>query len=239
MKPQPDETLDAWVRQALDQLPDALPPGSTFDAKRLWGQMRPALPKTPARRWAGWMRWATAASVVGLLWIGFRFAQPPQSAATNQPTLTPMATHLTTTPKAEPKPESPGIPTVAVKLNRSRQRPTRSPVDLPTTPAPTPVASVDAQNVPDVTPAESARPDEPLAATALLTEPTTSSTVAGAPKRRFRVVHVNELRAEEEIRAKLYRTEGFVRLGTGRKAEPTRDEPTTVLILPLSSKTNP
>lgn len=61
---------------------------------------------------------------------------------------------------------------------------------------------------------------------------------SATPKRRFRVVHENELRAEEEARPKLYRTDHFVRLGTRRGEEPMPEERRPTLIMSLTHKPN-
>ena len=60
-----------------------------------------------------------------------------------------------------------------------------------------------------------------------------------APKRRFRVVHENELRAEEEASPKLYRTEHFVRLGTKRSEEPAPEENRPSPYMSLTQQTKP
>jgi hypothetical protein len=70
---------------------------------------------------------------------------------------------------------------------------------------------------------------------------TTESTVTIAPKRRFRVVHENELPAEDEAYWVRYppegRTERFVRLGTGNPSQPTASDDLPALQLPLNRKT--
>jgi hypothetical protein len=69
-------------------------------------------------------------------------------------------------------------------------------------------------------------------------EPPKLKTAVAISKRRFRVIHENELRAEEETRPKIYHTENFVRLGTGRSEEPVREERRPALTLPLPHKSN-
>ena len=56
---------------------------------------------------------------------------------------------------------------------------------------------------------------------------------------RFRVLHVNELRAEEEARPKLYRSEGLVRVifGTPHGAEPAAQE--SIKSVTFSTKSKP
>ncbi|MCY7360097.1 MAG: hypothetical protein LH609_22115, partial [Rudanella sp.] len=68
------DLLDQRIRQTLSSLPDAPPPGSPFDAARLWEQLRPELNAPPVfRKLVGYWWWAGAA-VVGLVvgwdWYG-------------------------------------------------------------------------------------------------------------------------------------------------------------------------
>ena len=58
------------------------------------------------------------------------------------------------------------------------------------------------------------------------------------PKRRFQVVHENELRAEDEAQPKLYRPDHFVRLGTGQIGEPQPEAGRPALIMSLTNKPN-
>ena len=58
------------------------------------------------------------------------------------------------------------------------------------------------------------------------------------PKRRFQVVHENELRAEEEAQPKLYRPDHFVRLGSGQVEEPQPETGRPALIMSLTNKPN-
>ncbi|GAB3772548.1 hypothetical protein GCM10028818_12880 [Spirosoma horti] len=58
------------------------------------------------------------------------------------------------------------------------------------------------------------------------------------PKRRFQVVHENELRAEEEAQPKLYRPDHFVRLGSGQVEEPRPEAGRPALIMSLTNKPN-
>ncbi|MCY7359442.1 MAG: hypothetical protein LH609_18700, partial [Rudanella sp.] len=65
-------------------------------------------------------------------------------------------------------------------------------------------------------------------------------TVVTTPKRRFRVVHENELMAEDEAHRVRYtpegRTERFVRIGTGSQAHTIANEDLPALQLPLNRK---
>lgn len=238
MNGKPDETLDQWVRQTLDQLPDAPPPGSAFDAERLWSQLRPELTETPGRRWTGWVRWVAAACIIGCVLSWFWLTPPPESVAVT------LANVKATPTSAGTGAKSPDLsevqPITKPNFTYSREpftkrrlvRASRSVANVKSAPP------ITQPGVSTVTAPEPSVADETTLPVASLTEPTPKSAVAIASKRRFRVVHENEIRAEEETRSKLYRTEGFVRLGTGRNDEPVRDEPTTGLILPLTNKTN-
>jgi hypothetical protein len=65
---------------------------------------------------------------------------------------------------------------------------------------------------------------------------TTKETAVSAPKRRFQVVHLNELQAEEEIRPTTYRTEGFVRLGLGNTGPRMPETAHPSITLPITNK---
>ena len=236
MNGKPDEHFDQGVRQSLDRLPDAPPPGTNFNAERLWKQLQPEL-QNPAIHRRGWVGWAAAACVMGLLLLGW-LSIDRQPIVNHR--LVSRTGHLATPTAINRKPKitirnDRSEPAYSPKTHLSSPDHTRqleriakaAPLVLPETEPAQPVADVtEPLQVMDTTSSGSAR-SEPVKITA-----------AVAQKRRFRVVHLNELQAEEEARPKFYRTEGFVRLGTGRQDRPTYDEPTDAIILPLTSKTN-
>lgn len=217
MNGRPDEPLDQWVRQSLDRLPDAPPPGTTFDAERLWTHIRPELKKTTHRRQRGWVWWAAAACLVGAVlgWLSLNQQSPERSRADIHAKYpdAPMAINR--------EPQNPaGFDRTERRLVRKNRSSEPSSVrnTEPSAPVPTPVLSTKAV-------AESVtRATEPLTgadvdSTALMATDVVKATVVSAPKRRFQVVHLNELRAEEEIRPAPYRTERFVRLGLGNNGQ--------------------
>ncbi|MFD2570113.1 hypothetical protein ACFSUS_05665 [Spirosoma soli] len=237
MKQKSDESLDQWVRQSLDRLPDAPPPGSAFDTERLWGQMWPQVAATPI----GWQRlagWWIAACVTGLIlgvvWIG--------QLAENKPLATQKPQLLPATPKEKPAMNLTDRQ-LAQELVSHRQV------------KPVTMHRVAAKQLIRTKPQPTVHVTEPIAAVAQLVEalitPDTAATsvvakpvepvrtIAAKPaSRRFRVVHENELRAEEEARPKLYRSEHFVRLGTGSQRAIDDVRPSSPIILPLTTKTN-
>lgn len=81
--------FDEQVRRTLEALPDAPPPGSTFDAGRLWEQLRPELAQLPSEqvqiqsRWHTSRWWLAAASLAGLILSWFVWFQPQESGITS------------------------------------------------------------------------------------------------------------------------------------------------------------
>ncbi|SOD89568.1 hypothetical protein [Spirosoma fluviale] len=237
MKQKPDESLDQWVRHTLSQLPDSPPPGSSFDPERLWGQLNPKLATAPARRKIGMAWWIAAACLAGVTLSGYWLTQRVDSrtdVAVHQPRqLKPDV------PLLRPEPAS-SVASREAYFSKKERHPATSRSDThrpdspqaeATTPSTEPLAlSVLPAELPLLTnelPGEEKQPD-------LNKRTATAST----PKRRFNVVHANELRAEEETRPKLYPAENFVRIGTGERTESISDESRPALTLPLTHKPN-
>jgi hypothetical protein len=238
------EHLDHRIRQALGSLPDAPPPGSPFDSARLWEQLRPELAAPPASRKRVGAWWWAAASVVVLVMGGWFYVvsvwpvakqvsvSHPRSVGTQtavsgliseRPARTPG--HAWQADDAEPV-QRIGPSHGGATLGRQAKK------SIPTWPdGPTDYQSV-VQPIPP-------QPVIPESVTVIAEIPT--STIATAPKRRFRVVHENELMAEDEAHRIRYapegRTERFVRIGTGSSAQPTVSEESPALMLPLNRKT--
>jgi hypothetical protein len=236
MNGKPDEHFDQGVRQSLDRLPDAPPPGTNFDAERLWRQLQPELQK-PITRWRGWVGWAAAACVMGLLLLGWL-------SIDQQPTVNYRI--VSRTERLAPPTAINRKPKITIRNDRSE------PAYSAKTHLSSPYRTGQLERIAEAAPlvlleTEPAQPvadvTEPLrimdtASSGLIGSKPIKITAVAAHKRRFRVVHLNELLTEEEARPKFYRTEGFVRLGTGRQDGPIHDEPTAAIILPLTSKTN-
>lgn len=239
MKQKPDEMPDEWVRQSLGQLPDAPPPGSTFDAERLWAQLRPELDTVPVRRPYGWAWWAAAACLSGLIFGWFLLHQPADDhradvahttvEKANSPILTertPPATNNITALKPARSVQARRI----VKLRKEGNN-SETPKHIVVMPTPEPAETV--ARLPELpTATDIALVREKLA------QPEKINAAAVAQKRRFRVVHQNELRAEEEARPKLYRAEHFVRIGIRQPDSPAPDERQPAPIISLTSKPN-
>ncbi|QIP16164.1 hypothetical protein G8759_27765 [Spirosoma aureum] len=239
MKQKLDESLDRWVRQSLSRMPDTPPPGSSFDAERLWQQMRPELQVDEPRRRTGLIGWAMAACLSGLIlgWFALHQSTDEQTkisiARANRkgPTTSEAGRKARLVNEViAPKIVFSGKRRSAVRLqttSHSREIPNQlaTPVD------PEPIAVL--PPIPSLPMADEVLPvvDKHIVSG----KPTVATTT---PKRRFRVVHENELRAEEETRPKVYRTENFVRLGIGRSEESVPEERRSTLIMPLTSKPN-
>lgn len=228
MNGKPDEHLDQWVRQSLDRLPDAPPPGTAFDRERFWAQLRPELQTSagPRRRVWGW--WTAAACLAGILlgWFVLTRPQPERSVVAAQEKRPDAPKPSAQTSKTVIEPE----PVVRVVLRTSRLSVDRKIVRT----VPVPDLSGDS-TAPTVavtsTPTVDTRIDSAAAGKA-------GVAVVRSPKRRFQVVHLNELQAEEEIRPGPYRTERFVRLGMGNTGTSTPEAIHPSLSLPVTSKSN-
>ncbi|WP_461074931.1 hypothetical protein [Spirosoma flavus] len=239
MKPKTDETPDEWIRQTLSQLPDTPPPGSSFDSERLWTQLRPELQQTPVRRRIGWVWWTAAACLLGLVWSWFAWNQPvsnQKQVATyqrirqaNMPFVSlPKDKVIAKTTTAAP------VTTIKSQLKTIRYHtgnqkhnsternvaPMAEPVETVAT-LPAPATFVNVAPVAEKSP-----------------EQRKTNIASGTSKRRFRVVHENELRAEEEAAPQLYHIDNFVRLGAGQRESNVSDSRQPTLIMPLTTKSN-
>lgn len=246
------DLLDQRIRQALSNLPDAPPPGSPFDSARLWEQLRPELSAPPVarKRVAGW--WWAAASVVGLM-VGWFFLWDTVSVS-------PVAKQVSVShsPSAKrgslhPHPRSAKrgqVPSQTAVAGLTYERSVRTQTENADAVQGSGTAlGHQAKNaVPN-------RADGPTEHRSIVqSQPVTPEpvsltpvaeiqipTVAITPKRRFRVVHENELVAEDEAHRVRYanegRTERFVRLGTGSPSQPRANEELPSLQLPLNRKT--
>ncbi|MVM35593.1 hypothetical protein GO755_36590 [Spirosoma sp. HMF4905] len=235
MKQKPDEFPDNWVRQALSQLPDVPPPGSSFNSERLWKELSPELQQVPPRRLVGLLWWVAAACLSGLTLGWFWLYQ-----STNEQTV--VATHASRN-KADASVVSPYTPISANEIARSKVAEKERPVPSfrlqehakerrKGESIPKVIEPIEAVvHMPEVTTVA----ETPSISEQLLGLPE-SNVAISSPKRRFKVVHENELRAEEETRPKLYPTENFVRIGTGGRTE--SDESRPALTLPLTHKPN-
>lgn len=222
---------DEWVRQLLSQLPDTPPPSSSFDSARLWTQLRPEVRARPARRWVGW--WLAAACLTGLVigWLVWPLQNnEPKTAAIQQrqpdrlPGLSTQSKPMVEVREAAPvvvRTYQPGT-----QPDARPDQPVHRPADVTSVPEPTepePIAQVVEQPVlPVATPVVENLP-----------EPHQANVAATTPKRRFRVMHENELRTEDEAVPKLYRTDSFVRLGTGQRSDYVTDNRQSALVMPL------
>ena len=235
MNGKPDEHLDQWVRQSLDRLPDAPPPGTTFDAERLWSQLRPELQKPATRRRLGWAGWLAAAcavgTVLGWFWMSEQPEHKPRIASKVERQRVPVSINPESRSMAQvdqPKSKFPTKirPSVAASAQHSERIATASPIALP-------IEKV-AQAVDNVT----ELPTIADTTSAITTQTESVKTTAAALKRRFRVVHINELQAEEAIRPTPQRTDRFVRLGTGDNGQPAPETAHPTLTWPLINKSN-
>ncbi|QHV97995.1 hypothetical protein [Spirosoma endbachense] len=239
MKQKPDEPLDLWVRQSLSRLPDSPPPGSSFDADRLWQQMRPELQSTQPRRRTGLIGWAIAACLAGLVlgWFGLHQSTDEQTKGSVAGTNRKGPTSSAASRKAKLVDEVITPKIVFSEKRRLGVRPqttshSRETPNQPATPVdPEPIAAL--PQIPSLPTVEEI--PTVVEKQIVSSKPTVAT---NTPKRRFRIVHENELRAEEETRPKVYHTEHFVRLGTGQREEPAQEERHSTLIMPLTSKPN-
>lgn len=236
MKQKPDETLDSWVRQSLQQLPDTSPSGSTFDPERLWSQLRPELQATPSRRTISTTWWVAAAWLAGLTLGWFWLRQSEENHSTN---VTRNMLRSVDTPRVSYQDKKPAIEAVSEKSAFSDN--TSAQLRLKTRHRSRVSAVVETPSQPDESVEVITQNHEvPLPAEMPLiiekpTEHSKPNVAVVAPKRRFRVMHENELRAEE-VQPKLYRPDHFVRLGTGRSEEAIPEPHSSDLITQLTTK---
>lgn len=222
--------LDQRIRQALGSLPDAPPPGSPFDSARLWEQLRPELnaqQPVSRKRVGGW--WWAAALVAGLLVVGFWYGQ----SASKQTTTISQSVSL------PPRSEKYGPVFSQTEVAKQTAHPSaRRKNNLQTAVAVRFATKAEAETV-SIQQTEQPIIREPVSLTPLVEIPKT--VVATLTKKRFRVVHENELIAEDEAHRVRYapggRTERFVRLGTGSQSQTIANEELPALQLPLHRKT--
>lgn len=248
MSDKPDERLDLRIRQALDALPDGLPPGSAFDAGRLWEQLRPELMDQPVDqpgKKTAFLWWVAAASLASLLigwwWQSLPDQRQKKASAYEQTRHTQAKERVGTTGRVFPESQD------LAKRDHKSLTGANHPLNKP------PVKPVNIREVAEIRP--SAADSSALSALPLLAEtvpdspmpisltPTVAShqpTALAVSKRRFRVVHENELLTEDEAYRIRHSTEnrgeGLVRLGTGSQTMPAVDAGSLLLKLPLNRK---
>jgi hypothetical protein len=252
MNEQQGKHLDQRVRQALDSLPDVPAPGTTFNAGKLWEQLRPELASQPIARTRrlGLVWWMAAASLAGVLLAWFWWPQHPlpgQTFAKQPKTAKPDAGYVPAT-EAGIRIATTKSQAGSTETGNGRQQGTRSqgsPDDalvaaskhMKPTEATQPAT---AGNVPEqLAAATSTVNSEPVSQPPIIAA--VHKPVVTAPKRLFQVVHENELKAEEEALSVQVRTKGssdrFVRLGTGGSpVSANSDEPSPTILLPLNRK---
>ncbi|OZI06243.1 hypothetical protein BWI93_20720 [Siphonobacter sp. BAB-5385] len=189
-----ENPMDDWFRNQLEDVPETVP----FSTESLWKDIQTAQKARPRP----YYRWVAAACVAVLLLggLGWFLTQPDPVAST--PELAQRSTPRTTAPA---KPATPTPKRVLL-------------VPVPSTPVKSRLATVTKKPAPQVTvPRDSAvdvlsvTPTEIIAVeTPVLPLP---SSVATRPVKRFRVLHANDVQAQQDAQPKLYRSEGFVRLG--------------------------
>ena len=225
----PDELLDKWVRQALNDLPDTPPPGSAFNADQVWRQMHPRLHGAAPQRRSGTVWWLAAACAAVVL-IGWLYVEiePAEKVASviNRPPAASIPTNRPVGPLDLR--QRTAVRDQSAKAVRER--------------------SVRRVNVPErnlveqtkLTEGITAMPAETLriVAETIPSTPEVTKALATVPKRQFRVVHVNELQAEDEKRPKLYQTGNVVRLGDEGELRPDEGEIAKPIILRLTNKPN-
>jgi hypothetical protein len=190
--------------------------------------LRPELQTSTKPRRRVWVWWAAAACVAGIVLGWFALNQPqPEPGATvarEKRPAAPLPIDQQSKPVVEPSRVAVAIPaTSRPSVGRKNERRVSAPAQSGDRTAPTVALST-----------------EPAADTRLDSTATGKASVAAvrSPKRRFQVVHLNELQAEEEIRPTPHRTERFVRLGMGNTEAPSPEAIHPSISVPISSKSN-
>ncbi|MCY7349370.1 MAG: hypothetical protein LH606_01710 [Cytophagaceae bacterium] len=242
------DEMDELLRKNLDARADAPPPGPglTFDADALWRALDAEL--RPRRRVKNW--WVAAAVALLLMvlgsgwWSDFSVEKKPRGIAGQNMTRKPIPTNdekfiaVVIIPAPRPvaqRPESAAKSKLATqfsqpKQNTERVAPTPEPTELMSSLANVAARPVEPQPVIlDENPLVNPTPPPPTVAT---------RTVKTRSQSRFRVVHANEIMAEEEARPKLHREEGFVRVFISIPAPPEANRSELHRPLILSTKAN-
>ncbi len=187
-----ENPMDEWFRNQLEDVPETVP----FSAESLWKDIQ-TVQKTKPRPYYHWVA-AACVAVLLLGGLGWFLTQPDPVAAT--PELAQRSAPRTTAPA------KPTMPTPKRVLS------------VPSTPVTSSLATVTKKAAPQVTvprdsavDAPSVTPTEIIAAETLVLP--LPSSVATRPVKRFRVLHANDVQAQQDAQPKLYRSEGFVRLG--------------------------
>ncbi len=233
MNEKQNANFDRQIRQTLGTLPDAPPPGSTFDAGKLWEQLRPELAAAPVtqKRIGGWW-WTVAASVIGLLmgwfWWDNDVVSPERVTVHTRPIVPPLAVSsqhagVELSVKRAVKTPAGVVQRSGAALGREAKKDTQN----------RPYSPTQHRYVVQLIPQQPITP-ESVSVTSVTETP--KPTLAVAPKRRFRVVHENELPAEDEAYQVRSRAGQFVRLGTGGQLTAGPDEDLPQLRVPLSRK---
>ncbi|WP_420153489.1 hypothetical protein [Siphonobacter sp.] len=187
-----ENPMDDWFRNQLEDVPETVP----FSTESLWKDIQTAQ-KTKPRPYYHWVA-AACVAVLLLGGLGWFLTQP--DPVVSAPELTQRSTPRTTAPAKLAMPISkrvlsmPTTPT-SNRLARLAKKPA----------PPVPVPRDSAVDVLSVTPMEIIAVETPV-----LPLP---SSVATRPIKRFRVLHANDVQAQQDAQPKLYRSEGFVRLG--------------------------
>ncbi|WP_460937240.1 hypothetical protein [Spirosoma humi] len=242
MKQKTDESPDQWVRQTLSQLPDAPPPDSSFDKDELWAKLRPELQSVSAPRSPTRLVWWMAAACIGALMVGWGWLshqsapestvavvhrkKPETRVARQRPFGSTRANEADTSKDAFS-----AAARSHIALHTQHPQPVRSDVRV------TPPVSTSAAS-PSSTPDDVSTLTETPAVVDKLPALPKQKLAETRPKRRFQVVHENELRAEEETRPKLYCPDRFVRLSSGQDEEPRPEASRPALIMSLTNKPN-
>ncbi|PQA56292.1 hypothetical protein [Siphonobacter curvatus] len=187
-----ENPMDDWFRNQLEEVPETVP----FSTESLWKDIQTAQ-KTKPRPYYRWVAAACVAVLVlaGLSWF---LTQPDPVAAT--PELAQRSTPRTTAPAKPAMPTPKRVLSVPPTLVTSRLATVTKKPALQV-----PVPRDSAVDVLNVTPTELIAVETPV-----LPLP---SSVATRPVKRFRVLHANDVQAQQDAQPKLYRSEGFVRLG--------------------------
>ncbi len=223
---------DKFFKTALDGLPDAPPPGTSFDAEALWGSLDRQL--RPRRRFAGW--WVAAGTALLLLagagWqLRFSGEKTPATTAVvgvrTDRTAVGQPERSVRTPTKEALAAAKPTGSALATVSWPRQQPRGAERGI----APPPAAP---ESRPEAlsNPAGFSEPIPDPVAAAVVEKPVSPGKTGVPAKPRFRVVPANELLAEDEARPKLYRPEGTARvtLGFPTKTTPVA-EPSPILIL--------